>query len=299
MQMIRQKSKRSSGLRPWRKAFGIAVFALVFAVSQAWAAPYETTSSGFFSSTIFDSNGDGVTAAFATLSGSDSLGHNFVCSSVYEAVVVEQPTGACGPEEVELVLLPNTVRTRCQFEGYEDIFNYTGTGTICLAVSCFQGGACSGTSKGTSTLAGGSGIAEGSSGSFTYTQTFAYTQADAGTVSQEVEGDIELAAGAAFPGELDSALIGAITAGDIDAVRTALNDGASVQVRDEDGMTPLHDASIWGHVEIVQLLLDAGADVNARDEQGWTPLDWVEVPPWGVPQASDELIQLLKDAGGE
>ena len=130
--------------------------------------------------------------------------------------------------------------------------------------------------------------------------------------------------------ELDSTLIGAVTVGNVDAVRTALDNGASVHARrDADGetplfyvaqpdvaqllleagasvyarndygMTPLHDASILGRIEIVQLLLEAGADVNARDERGWTPLTWVEDPPWGVPQASDELIQILKDAGGE
>ena len=77
-----------------------------------------------------------------------------------------------------------------------------------------------------------------------------------------------------------------------------LDTGASVDARNEYGMTPLHDQVIRGRVAIVRLLLDAGADVNARDERGWTPLQWVENPPWGVTQGSDELIQLLKDAGG-
>ena len=78
-----------------------------------------------------------------------------------------------------------------------------------------------------------------------------------------------------------------------------LDAGASVHTRNTYGMTPLHDQVIFGRIAIVRLLLDAGADVNARDERGWTPLQWVEDPPWGVPQASDELIQILKDAGGE
>ena len=85
----------------------------------------------------------------------------------------------------------------------------------------------------------------------------------------------------------------------VDIVRLLLEAGASVHARNAYGMTPLHDASIWGHIEIVRLLLEAGADVNAQDNRGWTPLTWVEDPPWGVPQASDELIQILKDAGGE
>ena len=86
---------------------------------------------------------------------------------------------------------------------------------------------------------------------------------------------------------------------DPDIARLLLDAGASVHARNNYGMTPLHDASILGRIEIVRLLLEAGAAVYALDERDMTPLAWVENPLWGVPQASDELIQLLKDAGGE
>ena len=76
-----------------------------------------------------------------------------------------------------------------------------------------------------------------------------------------------------------------------------LEKGTSVDARNEYGMTPLHDQVIWGRIAIVRLLLAAGADVNARDNRGWTPLRGVENPPWGVPKASQEMIQLLKDEG--
>ncbi len=76
-----------------------------------------------------------------------------------------------------------------------------------------------------------------------------------------------------------------------------LDAGASADARNEYGMTPIHDQVIRGRIAIVRLLLDAGADVNARDERGWTPLQWVENPPWGVTQASEEMLTLLRDAG--
>ena len=73
--------------------------------------------------------------------------------------------------------------------------------------------------------------------------------------------------------------------------------GASVDARNNYGMTPLHEQVIRGRIAIARLLLEAGADVNARDERGWTPLQWVENPPWGVTQASEDMVTLLKDAG--
>ena len=41
--------------------------------------------------------------------------------------------------------------------------------------------------------------------------------------------------------------------------------------RDEEGLTPLHHASIEGQVGCVRALLK-GSDVNAADNRGWTPL---------------------------
>ena len=87
---------------------------------------------------------------------------------------------------------------------------------------------------------------------------------------------------------------------DVAVAQLLLDAGAAVDAKNEYGMAPLHDQVIWGRIAIVRLLLDAGADVNARDERGWTPLQWVEDPPYiGVPQASAEMTQLLKDAGAE
>lgn len=53
---------------------------------------------------------------------------------------------------------------------------------------------------------------------------------------------------------------------------TLIVNGANVNVRNEQGKTPLHGAAVGGHVEAAEALLDKGADLNAKDESGETPL---------------------------
>jgi ankyrin repeat protein len=55
-------------------------------------------------------------------------------------------------------------------------------------------------------------------------------------------------------------------------VSLLLENGANVNVKDEDGCTPLHFASMEGQDAVVSLLLENGADVNAKNDYGNTPL---------------------------
>mmetsp|Transcript_1582 Transcript_1582/g.3792 ORF Transcript_1582/g.3792 Transcript_1582/m.3792 type:complete len:189 (-) Transcript_1582:133-699(-) len=54
------------------------------------------------------------------------------------------------------------------------------------------------------------------------------------------------------------------SAGNMEAVRRLLDQGAFVDELDEDGWTPLRWAVQYGQCEVVQALVDAGADVEAR-----------------------------------
>ena len=81
--------------------------------------------------------------------------------------------------------------------------------------------------------------------------------------------------------------------GDIEAVKEFLASGTDVNVKDEDGDTPLLEASGGGHKEVVELLIAAGADVNAKNEVGRRPLDGA------IARSHPETADLLRKHGGK
>jgi ankyrin repeat protein len=76
-----------------------------------------------------------------------------------------------------------------------------------------------------------------------------------------------------MPDDAGSRLWAQIAAGDIEAVRQALNQQPELaQSHLEGAATPLHLAVEKGRMEIARLLLSSGADINATEFMGWTPL---------------------------
>lgn len=72
--------------------------------------------------------------------------------------------------------------------------------------------------------------------------------------------------------EPERALISAVRAGDVVAVRSLLTSGADPRQAQADGTTALHWAARADRVELMQLLLEAGAPVDAVNRYGVTPL---------------------------
>lgn len=75
----------------------------------------------------------------------------------------------------------------------------------------------------------------------------------------------------------DNRSIGRVTAaaliGDVDALRLALDTGASTEEWNwRDMETPLHVASAAGHAACAAILIEAGAKINAGNKAGRTPL---------------------------
>ena len=67
-------------------------------------------------------------------------------------------------------------------------------------------------------------------------------------------------------------LIELIDFGKINQSITRIKNGARVNIRAENGTTPLHHAVCKGYVELTRLLLENGADVDMKDDNGNTPL---------------------------
>jgi ankyrin repeat protein len=87
----------------------------------------------------------------------------------------------------------------------------------------------------------------------------------------------------------------AASEGDIEQMRTLLNEGLPINAFDSLERTPLHCAAIGDHIEAVRYLIKAGADVNAHDEEriGETPLGKVAA------NCTFEMAKVLIDAGAD
>jgi ankyrin repeat protein len=70
-----------------------------------------------------------------------------------------------------------------------------------------------------------------------------------------------------------------------------LERGARVNVAQQGGWTPLHQAAKHGPAELVELLLEHDADVSARSDDGQTPLQLAESA------ARDAIAALLRERG--
>lgn len=72
-------------------------------------------------------------------------------------------------------------------------------------------------------------------------------------------------------------------------VESLLSSGAKVNVAQDGGWTPLHQAAAHGQLEIMKLLLDQKADVNAKSDDGSTPLRMAQNK--GFSEAAEMLQQ--------
>ena len=78
-----------------------------------------------------------------------------------------------------------------------------------------------------------------------------------------------------------SALSWATMMGEIEAAKLLIEHGADLNVRQEDGGTPLHIAVTLGRAEIAELLIKEGADVDAKNRGGQVPASGLHIP-WGM-----------------
>lgn len=92
-------------------------------------------------------------------------------------------------------------------------------------------------------------------------------------------------------------------AGNYEVAEMLLKHGASVEVFDKDGCTPMHLASRCGDSDLLQLLIEGPVgglpergvwhrpDINVKDTSGWTPIHEA------ANEGNAQCIQLLLDYG--
>jgi uncharacterized protein YraI len=92
---------------------------------------------------------------------------------------------------------------------------------------------------------------------------------------------------------LESVLLDAASSGETDIVKSLLDNGANIEVKNDAGATPLIFASAKGQKDVVKLLVERGANVNARTITGITPLIA------GASAGNQEIVKLLLERGAD
>ena len=50
--------------------------------------------------------------------------------------------------------------------------------------------------------------------------------------------------------------------------------GASINITDDEGDTPVHWAARWNKTEAIAMLIKHGASINMTNDMGYKPFDW-------------------------
>jgi ankyrin repeat protein len=103
-------------------------------------------------------------------------------------------------------------------------------------------------------------------------------------------------------------LFEAIQRNDVGQVRSLIAEGADVKEANDTGRAPLHEAVIYAAEagcgkSVVETLLDNGADVDCRDGEGLTPLHYLAESRHAlgkdVQRQADEVAKLLIQKGAD
>ena len=91
----------------------------------------------------------------------------------------------------------------------------------------------------------------------------------------------------------DRALIVSAIKGDVTAVKRALKEGATVDVRDNRGRTALLIATHDNNMELARVLIAAGADVNAKDNIQDSPFLYAGA------EGRNDILRMTLEAGAD
>lgn len=91
----------------------------------------------------------------------------------------------------------------------------------------------------------------------------------------------------------DRNLIVSAIKGDVEGVRRALKEGATINVRDNRGRTALLIATHDNNVALARVLIAAGADVNVKDNIGDSPFLYAGA------EGRDDILRMTLEAGAD
>jgi len=94
--------------------------------------------------------------------------------------------------------------------------------------------------------------------------------------------------------EKDKDLFDAIDIYDYDKVEDALNNGANVNAKNDDGDTPLIRAINSGEYDVIELLLENGADVTNEEQSLAEDLEEDDQDQSGIPYLIEYYIEIKK-----
>lgn len=84
----------------------------------------------------------------------------------------------------------------------------------------------------------------------------------------------------------------ALTAGDVEKVSTLLDaEPTLIELRDGEGLTPIHYAARKNRAEVISLLIERGLDPNVRDDAGRTALTLIDEEGLRLDDAREVLME--------
>ncbi|MEO0202771.1 MAG: ankyrin repeat domain-containing protein [candidate division WOR-3 bacterium] len=75
-----------------------------------------------------------------------------------------------------------------------------------------------------------------------------------------------------YKSEYSQKLLESVSRGELSKTKDFINKGADINIKNNNGKTPLHIAVENEYEDIVKLLLEKNVDVNIKDNEGNTPL---------------------------
>lgn len=88
-----------------------------------------------------------------------------------------------------------------------------------------------------------------------------------------------------------------IKSNNIESVQQLIKQKANINIKNQDGYTPLHLAATGGNLNIAKLLINNGANINAKDQQDSTPLHAVQ--QLFARKDYEEIAKLLIEKGAD